>query len=977
MTVTRAEIDELMEVMSDLPELERAAPGAELVRMADELGDVELRFRTRLELVEAYHYTAERHRMFAPFVYVLQQYDGAPSWLTPSDRFRVLWAHKWMVTLLTDHPQVPLEQLETTLEGMRQRYALAGEDLAPVLGCAFVLQAHRHGAAAADREFDAWRRAPRTSLSDCDGCEPTTRIMHHAALGRHEEVRDELMRVMRGDIGCSEQPHSAISESLASLVELGDVEGAASLHRSAYRACRRNPAATGEVARHLHVLARTGAVARGLEVLAEQLDAVERPSTPAAGMELAAAAARLLEPVVAEGDGDLPVRGPGRTPERVADLLVRLREHAIATARRFDQRNGTTAVSERVHAMLTAPALPPLPLGVVGAAPTTAVALPALPDEPEHPELRRDADLQDVDVLGLAERVSLARATAGRPTCERLAAHWEARREAVLVGLAVPATAEALPPDTAAHLRAVADLDAFAAWSSPEPRPVLTASAADLYRRVGDGAEALLAELLDGLRDGRAVDAPRLLGQVDAVGTRGQRARARARLAEDAEPGRARELNDEASRILADGPLAPEDLRLAAHLRLHAETGDAGQDVPTEVLTLLGDAEAPDIRVQLELERASSDAAEGDLLGAHGRLDRAVELGQRAGSPELVLQVESSRCRLLADTGEAPGAEARALAVASAALTLDLHEIVVDCRTLAAFLMARHGREVEAIELAEATLGLPFPAHAVTAGHRRYRAGQRLRLLDLAAELCAVLEESDRALALAREAVDLATGPDGGDAVAAPALGRLAGLLTQGDAVEATRLYQQALEAAVASGQHGLALVVRRERVTARLHADGLDAALLDVQDARRANEEAMVRASVDPAVAADLSDWDEPLEQLTLTTLSARLHASAGDHEQALTVLDGLASRWTAIGADGNALETELLRGSMLLDLDREGDGLPTLAEVAERASELGWPALAQAAAGTGAAWLDEAGRPEEAEAFWLRCTGADGQED
>lgn len=969
MSMSRGEIEDLMDLVAGLPENERLAPAEELVRAADENGDPELRFRARLTLVEATNHTAARHRMFAPFVYVLQQYDDGARWITPWDRQRVLWLHKWMVSVLAQHPQVPLAQLESTLDGMRRRYKAAGEGMAPVLGCAFELQEHRYGAAGAEREFNAWRRARRTGLSDCQGCEPTTRIAHLAKLGRHQEARDELEAVLRGDLECSEQPHSAIAEALASLVELGDVETAAALHRTAYRASRRNPAHTSAVAQHLHVLARCGNVGRGLDVLAEQLDALDRPSTPFAGMELAAAAARLLQRVVAGGDADLPVRGPGRAPERAADLLVRVREQALETASRFDERNGTTAVSAYVQQMLTAPDLPTLPLGSVGSPPGEVVRLPDLPDEPEVPELRRDADLAGLDVVALATRAELARDFAAEPTWRRLAAHWAARRDDALAGLGTSPDAVA-DGAAAARVRAAADLEAFAAWSAEDPQPELTASAARLYRQVGAEGDALLVELRDSLRAGRDVDAEAVLAAIDATGPLGHRARVRALLADESPAGRAAELVAQAQALLTDAPVTPNERRLAAQLHLEAADGAPPEAVLEQALALLGDAPAWDVRVHVESERAGILADAGDLAGAHAALDRAVVIAQRAGSRELVLRTEAVRCRVLAAAGEARDAEARALAVASAALDLDMPDVVITCRMLAAHLMAAYGRPVEAVELAEATLALPEPARDASRARQRYRTGQRVRLLDLASELSAALDEDDRAVALAREAAELA---DGDDALAAPALYRLAGLVADADAVEATRLYGRALAAAVASGQHALGLVVRRERAGARLAADGLEAALRDVEDAARANEAIAAQALVDPAVATDLGEWDEPLEQLTLATLTARLLMAVGEHERALGALEGLAERWTAMGGDGEAIDVDVLRGHALLGLGRGDDGLAVLSAAALRARSAGLLGLARDAAGAGAVWLDEEGRPREAEKFWKRHAPAD----
>lgn len=950
MTVTRAEVQQLLDVVASTPPIGRSAAAEELVRVADASADDEMRFRARLELVESFYYATGKHRMFAPFAFLVQRYDADPVWLTDDDRHRVLWLHKWMVVDLVDHPEIPLDQLELVLDGMRRRYVAAGEGLGPVLSCTYVLRAHVHGAAAAEAEFLAWRRAPRTGLSDCEGCEPEQRISHLAELGRHQEAVDELGPVVRGEVGCSEQPQRAVSTALESIVELGDLETAAASHRSAYRASRRNPGETGAVARHLQVLARTGNVSRGLDVLAEQLDALERPSSPMTGMQLAAAATRLLRPVVAAGDGDRLVRARGREPERAVDLLARVESQALATARRFDERNGTTAVGDRVRAWITAPDLPALPLGTTHPDRATTPTLD-LPRVPAHPALQEDVDLDALDVRALAELAALAQRVAHRPTWDRLAAHWGTRRETH------PGTAE----------RACADLDAFVAWSSIDPRPAFVESAARLYRELGDEAEAVLVELLGDLREGRPTDTHAVLTAVDATGTGSQRAVVRSRLAVDAADDLAARLRAEALDLLAAIPdLSPHDRGLVARLRL-------ATDPDGPVLETVEAGEEPEVRVQVLGGRAGASVHAGDPPGAFAQLDEAAAVARAAGSPALALHVEAARARVLAASGDHEGAERHALSVAAAALEEDLPDIAIDCRTLVALVMARRGRELEAVELAESTLGIVPREGVVPRRQRALRTEQRLTLLDLASRLSSAMEESDRAEALAREAVELAGGPDGTVALACHALHRLAGLREATDAVEATRLYAQALDAAHLSGQDAAALVVQRDRIWARFDADGLDAALADLQGARSANEAAQARVLADPSSVGDLAGWDFPWEDATLRTLSAQLMEHAGEHQRALETLEGLPEAWEALDDGARALDAESLRGVALLEVGRDVEGLALLDDVAVRARALGATPVSTHAAGAAAMWLDQAGRPEEAQAFWERHLGDD----
>lgn len=963
MTVTRAEVEELLQRLAQTPPNAKPDVATELVQVADAQGDADLRFRARLAYVSSLHHANDRHRMFAPFVYVLQQYDAAPGWMTEEQRWEVLWLHKWMVTWLVDHPQVPLAQLQEVLDGMRRRYAEAGEGLAPVLGCAYVLRAHVDGEAAAEAEFDAWVRAPRTHLSDCEGCEPSARIAHLAELGRHEEVLAELAPVVDGDVGCSEQPQVAIGEALTSLVVVGDHDRAATLHRTAFRASRSNPADTASVARHLHVLARTGNLTRGLEVLGEQRHALEHPSSPYAGMELAAAATRLLHAVVAAGDGDTTVRGGGRAPERAADLLVRVEEQTWSLARAFDERNGTTAVGDRVRAWVEAPDLPHLPLGPV-TAPAETVARLDVVRTPLDPTF--GADPGGLDLPALAELVILARRRASTPTWTRLVAHWKTRRDGELA---------ALDRADAVAVRAAADLDAFALWApSPHPDLSLATSAAELYRTLGDEAEAVLVEVLADLHAGRPVDVAAVVAAVDAHGTPVQRARVRSRVAAEALEEQARALHADAYAILVEArPTSAEDRSVAARVLL--DVTPFGPDRPAvlqSALDLLDDGDEPMLRAQVASERAVASAQEGDLDAAHAHFDEAARVARVAGAPEVLLQVEARRAHVLAGTGQPDRAEVLALAVAAAAREVERPDLAIEQSTLAAQLMASRGRELEAVEVAEAALGLVYPDAAVSRQHRALRRHLRAQLLDLTSRLSAALGEQDRAVALAREAVDLASGPaEPGaepDPGAAAVVARLAGLVEDDDAVEATRLYAHALDLAERAGQDAFAQVVRRERVAARFDADGVDAALRDVDDAARSNAAAHARTLADPDAAAAWQGWDFAWEDVVLAGMRSRVLASAGLVDDALAAVEGLPARWDEVGGRVEAIDAEILRGRLLLHTPRPDEGVAALESAALRARAAGETSLVHSAAGTAASWLDESGRPAEAQALWDR---------
>ena len=145
-------------------------------------------------------------------------------------------------------------------------------------------------------------------------------------------------------------------------------------------------------------------------------------------------------------------------------------------------------------------------------------------------------------------------------------------------------------------------------------------------------------------------------------------------------------------------------------------------------------------------------------------------------------------------------------------------------------------------------------------------------------------------------------------------------------------------------------------------------------QGARTANEVAQARVLADPSSAGDLATWDFPWEDATLRTLSAQLLEHAGEHQRALDALDGLPATWEALGDGARALDSESLRGVALLQVGRDAEGLALLDDVAVRARAAGATQVSNHAASAAAMWLDQAGRPEEAQAFWERHFGDDG---
>ncbi len=400
------------------------------------------------------------------------------------------------------------------------------------------------------------------------------------------------------------------------------------------------------------------------------------------------------------------------------------------------------------------------------------------------------------------------------------------------------------------------------------------------------------------------------------------------------------------------------------------------------MLDLLEEGEYPDIAVQalIRQARVAQLSQESDDDGAAPELlARAERLTQVAGAADAwcyVLLTQARECLSRDDAERAEGLLVQAMAGFE---QIPFLVGVAEARAELASLMHRQGRLLEAIEVVEAGL-VVLEAPEVFAAIAPYQQSaftyQLAELRQTGSRICAELGEGSRAIELVRRAVNgLSTLPDR-DGLA-QARFALAELLTADQPLEATSTYEQALFDAQLDGDLFLELVIRRERAWARKSSDGVDAALADIDDARAAGERLHALALADPQVRERLGHWDFEWEPLALAELRVRLLGADEQAERALAELDGvpggLAEQMRAQDAELAALQVEVLRGHLLLDVGRGDEGLAALEAAALAAREIGHEGLQHRAASGMARWLDDRGRPDEAQAVWDRLIGED----
>lgn len=361
----------------------------DVIRHADAQNFAELQYASRMLATQAYTFGGEPAKSFVTFSWCLAAHDRGDA--DPGFDHELYWQFKWMGNALTKFPEVPLARTYAALDDMERRYRLGGHSMNPVHQYRSIVAQHIGDVAGADEQYRLWCVAPRGEMSDCIGCEPTSKVHYLSWRGHDEDAVALALPVLGGHMTCVEQPQSILTELLVPYLRTGRLTEAAAAHRQAYRAIQSNRAELSLISHHVAFCAYTGNEARGLELVERHVGWLEEPPDPLSDMHFSAACALVLRMVADAGHADAPVRDT-----TVAALRDELTERALALAERFDARNGTPALGDAIRQRLAAePIVDHLPLsGPARQAHRRTVSVPV--DElPESPAELADLALRE------------------------------------------------------------------------------------------------------------------------------------------------------------------------------------------------------------------------------------------------------------------------------------------------------------------------------------------------------------------------------------------------------------------------------------------------------------------------------------------------------------------------------------------------------------------------------------------------------
>jgi len=416
------EITDLATLQQALWENRQRPHGTAQAAAAEVLLDQALRLgphaeiKALLHLINAYEFSADRHKMFVPFARVLRLWDKDPGVFDAYDTHSLFWMFKWMTSGLIDLPQVPLAAIEDILADMDRRYRIAGHSERAVRMSEFHVADHVGDVERARRAFDGWLAAPRGDMADCHACEIAAQGGYYARSGDDTRAVEHWDPVLTGELTCAEEPHRTLARSLLPLVRLGRLDEARANHLRGYPLVKGSESMLPSVARHIEFCALTGNEARGLELLADTPAYFRAEGDPDSHLSFYTVTALLMDRLVTLDRADLPVPGPAGRTWTAGELAEHTRAEALALAARFDERNATSAVTEAVRARLdTEPLLGRLTLGVRAVLPVPGDGAPA-PDEAPLPE---NAPIPDDAPAATDENDDMTRPAGARAAMER------------------------------------------------------------------------------------------------------------------------------------------------------------------------------------------------------------------------------------------------------------------------------------------------------------------------------------------------------------------------------------------------------------------------------------------------------------------------------------------------------------------------------------------------------------------------------
>ncbi len=316
----------------------------EAVRMADTLGDIELAYKIREDLITAASFGGQPDLAIVHFSWCLSQFDRNPD---HDDEHNLLWKYKWIVSRLPNFPQIPRQEIERMLDDMERRYRAHGSSLHAVYNERRSVAMDMGDVEAAKRAHTRLQKTRRDHLADCAACVANKLICYYRFRNQHRRAVQEGSSLIQRNLRCTEVPAVTFGRLLIPLLKLKRPEEAMRYHQMGYRLNTRNPGRLGALLRHLEFLALTDNFAEAVRAIQKHLPVALTSTDPDDHFEFFRVAWLVFDRLHESGKDSIKLRMPAdfalaqEEGKYQTDLLAKsFHDQAHALALRFDARNG-------------------------------------------------------------------------------------------------------------------------------------------------------------------------------------------------------------------------------------------------------------------------------------------------------------------------------------------------------------------------------------------------------------------------------------------------------------------------------------------------------------------------------------------------------------------------------------------------------------------------------------------------------------
>lgn len=358
--MTHERITEILESLDDLEYPNRIGPAEEAVNLADRLGDQELAWKARFELLTATVFGGEPEKALVAFAWLESKSTQEPErfpasravkgrYLTETD---LLWGYKWIGLNLPDFVEISRRDIEAVNHRMRDQFEENHVSLRPywtVKACTYQsLGDDRVKIQEAVNNFEA---SPRDIYADCFACEWNFRIEMALLQGDLERAFSLGEKLIEGNYGCASVPHITFTSLMIPAWRAGLKDKARVFHQRGYDLCKNNRDLLISVCEHIDFRLLEGDWPGAYAMLQRHVPWAHSTRSSMRRLRFLRTALAVAALAPAGGDFGLPTDliADAADPRGATEWKHRLNAEVILLAERFDERNGNTTISEVVR----------------------------------------------------------------------------------------------------------------------------------------------------------------------------------------------------------------------------------------------------------------------------------------------------------------------------------------------------------------------------------------------------------------------------------------------------------------------------------------------------------------------------------------------------------------------------------------------------------------------------------------------------